>query len=347
MNTLRKHHEAVVMDQIQNPLNLAKLYVSSGDLVTAAEQWDRACVLVPNAVLSSPDSLDILFALKRYDEAEVLARRRLKQNPGDSLALMGLARIAEARGDIAEALRRWTIVRRKIKDTIEGYIGCARCLTAMGLLDEAETQLKRALLYAPNGHGALVARARLSDRRKDWPESIARWNQLAEYFKDGPAFAFAAKAMIELGQIDAAEAYLEEPSHVYPNAIDIALTRSQLAERRGDLTAACSRWETVRSIDPYFHPGYYEGARCLAEVDRHGEADRVMASAIAQFPDQAWPLRDFARLAHDREDWDEAATRWSALRQYFPEEADGYSLGAAALAAAGRNDEAAALHRGP
>ena len=208
MNELRDHQEAVLLDKIENPLNLAKLCVISRDLAEAERQWDRACVLLPNAVLRSPDSLNILFELGRFDEAEILARRRLKLWPGDSLALTNLARIAEARGDLEEALRRWTILRRRVKDSIDGYIGCATCLTGLGRFDEAETQLNRALLYAPNAHSALVWLARISDKRQDWPESIARWNHVAEYHKDGAAYGFAAKAMIELGQLDEAEAYL-------------------------------------------------------------------------------------------------------------------------------------------
>jgi tetratricopeptide (TPR) repeat protein len=347
MTALRQHHEAVLMDQTQNPLNLATLCLTSGDLEEVATQWERACVLLPDAVLRSPESLDILFALKRYDEAETLARRRLKLLPGDRFSLMCLAKVAEARGDLAEGMRRWKVVRRRVKDTVEGYIGVARCLVGLGLLDEAEAELNRAVFYDPVSHGALVARAFLSDRRKDWPRSIERWKHIAEFFKDGPAFGCAAKAMVELGQIDEAEAYLDEPSRIYTNSIDIALTRSHVAERRGDATAACSRWEAVRSLDPFFHPGYYEGARCLSETNRHAEADAVMATAVAKFPDQAWPLRDYAMLAHKRQDWNEAAARWSVLRERFPEEAEGRTWGAQALEAAGRSDEAAALRRDP
>jgi tetratricopeptide (TPR) repeat protein len=340
MNALRQHHEAVLMDQSQNPLHLAQLCLVSGDLEEVAAQWDRARVLLPDAVLRTPESLDILLKLKRYDEGEDLARRRLKLFPGDRFALLGLARIAEARGDNAEALRRWEVVRRRVKDTVEGYIGCARCLAAMGKLDDAAVQLDRAVFYDPASHGALVARAMLCDRRKAWPRSIEQWKYIADFFKDGPAFGSAAKAMVELGQIDEAEAFLEEPSRIYTRSIEIALTRTQLAERRGDLTAACGRWETVRSMDPFFHPGYHEGARCLAETNRHAEADQVMAAAIAQFPGQAWPTREYARLAHNRKDWNEAAARWSVLREKFPDEPEGYSLGAAAA-------EAAASRSGP
>lgn len=333
------------MDQSQNPFYLAQLCLVSGDLEEVATQWDRARVLLPDAVLRLPESLDILLALKRYDEGEALARRRLKLLPGDKHSLMGLAKIAEARGDLNEGLRRWKVVRRRVQDTVEGYIGVARCLVGLELLDEAEAELNRAVFYDPVSHGALVARGLLSDRRKDWPRSIERWKHIAEYFKDGPAFGLAAKAMVELGQIDEAEAYLDEPSRIYTRSIEIALTRSHVAERRGDITAACARWETVRSIDPFFHPGYYEGARCLSETNRHAEADLVMATAVAKFPDQAWPLRDYALLAHKRKDWKEAAARWSVLRQRFPEEAEGRYLGADALEAAGRSDEADALRR--
>jgi tetratricopeptide (TPR) repeat protein len=347
MDTLRRHQEAVLMDQNQNPLNMAKLALVSGDLEEIAARWERACALVPDAVLRSPDSLDILFALKRFDEAELLMRRRLKRYPGDSHALMGLARIAEARGDVPEALRRWTVVRRKVQDTVEGYIGCARCLVGLGLLDDAEAELNRALRYESGSHGVLVPLARLSDQRKDWPRSIERWKRLVDEFNDGPAFAGAAKAMVELGRFDEAEAYLAEPARIYPSNLEIALTRTHVAERRGDMSAAGDRWERVRSIDPFFHAGYHEGARCLSEAGRHADADQVMVAAIERFPDQTWPFRDFALLAHRRHDWDEAAARWSVVRERFPKEAEGYALGADALTAAGRSDEASALRRDP
>jgi hypothetical protein len=54
----------------------------------------------------------------------------------------GLARIAEPRGDIEEALKRWTVVIGRVRDSSEGEAGCARCLIALGRLDEAEARLE-------------------------------------------------------------------------------------------------------------------------------------------------------------------------------------------------------------
>jgi tetratricopeptide (TPR) repeat protein len=343
----QRFEEAVLMDQNLNPLNLAKLSLDSGDSVKAASLWQRARAVLPNAVLESPDSLEILLGLKRYDEADALMRERGKRFPGDRFYLTGLARIAEQRGDLEDALKRWIVARDHMTDTIDGYHGCARCLIALDRLDEAEAQYDAALRRGRDNLDACIGRALISDRRKDWGESLVRWKHVADTFRFGPAFAFYAKALVELGRVDEADAWLEVPSRIYPSDLEIAVTRSHLALRRGDLAAACDRWARVRGIDPYFQTGYHEGANRLVEAERHAEAEAVLRAAIERFPDQIWPLRNFARLAHDRRDWNEAATRWDALRQRFPEEEAGYSLGAEALKAAGRDDEAAALHRGP
>jgi tetratricopeptide (TPR) repeat protein len=345
MTAIQRSEEAVLMDQNQNPLALAMACLAA-DPEQAAALWDKARALVPNTILKSPESLTILLELKRYDEAEALMRERRKRILGDHLCLTGLAEIAERRGDLDEALKRWDVVRRHVKESVEGYIGCARCLFFMDRLDEAETQLNRALRYVGNGHGILVWRARISDRRKDWDQSILRWKQLADDHQDAPAFAYVAKAMLELGRADDAEAYMAEPSRLYTSNLEIAITYAHVAERRGDLAAACARWARVRATDPYFYLGYEKGARCLFEAGRHAEADAVLNEAIERFPNQSWAPREFARLAHDRKDWAEAALRWQTLRERFPDDESGYLCGAEALDAAGRHDEAAALRRG-
>jgi len=340
----QRREEAVLMDQNLNPLNLAKLSLDSGDPVKAASYWERALVHLPNVILRSPDSLEILLPLGRFDEAEVLMRRRHERFPRDRFYLAGLARIAEQRGDIVLSLKRWEIARNRTRDAVDGYLGCARCLLALGRLDEAEEQNDQVLRRAPDNLYAWAGRARVSDRRGDWQESLARWKHLAEVLEWSPAFAFAAKSLAQLGRVEEADAYLDEPSLLYPRDIEIAVTRAYLSRLRGDLAAVCDRWTSVRSKDPYFIPGYRDGVECLIEAQRHADADAALLGAIERFPDQAWPLLDFARLAHNRGDWTQAVARWASLCQRFPTEEAGFVLGPEALKAAGRDVEAAALH---
>jgi tetratricopeptide (TPR) repeat protein len=286
-----------------------------------------------------------LLELKRYDEADALMRERQKRFPRDNFPFTALAQIAERRGDIEEALKRWIIARDRVKDTVYAYHGCARCYLALNRIDEADAQWVAALRRVPYNLDASVGRAMISDRKKDWEESLVLWGHVAETYGFGPAYAFYGKVLIELGRLNEADAFLEEKSRLFASDLEIAVTQSYLAQNRGDLTAACERWARVRAIGPYYQAGYSEGAHRLFEAGRHAEADAVLRSAIELFPGEVWPSLNFARFAHDRLDWKEAAIRWEALRQRFPAEEAGYSHGADALTAAGRDDEATALRR--
>jgi tetratricopeptide (TPR) repeat protein len=345
LKELQRDEEMVLSGQNTNPLNLASLAVVS-DPAEAAAQWERARRMMPDTTLKSEESLDILLGLKRYDEAEDLMRARLKRYPHDGFALTALAKIAEHRGDTEETLKRWMVVRDRVLDTTYGFHGCGRCFLALGRLDEAEAQFKAALRRGSYNLEANTCLAMISDRRKDWPASLERWTHTAETFAYAAAFAFAAKAMVELGRADEADAYLGGKAHLFPGDLEIVATQAHLAQRRGDWTAACDRWAVVRAISPDFQAGYYLGARCLFETGRHAEADAVLRAAIERFPLEMWPLRDFASLAHERGDWNQAVDRWEALRRGFPQEELGFTLGANALQAAGRIDEAAALRKG-
>ncbi len=340
---LSRHDEAVVMDQDANPLHLAKQAIDRHDVEAAAAFWKRARLMTPTAVLTSPDSLEVLIGLKRYDEADALMRERAKRFPRDRTYLIGLARSAEERGDLEEAVKRWAVVRDRVEDTILGHHGCGRCLMAMNRMDEAEVQWDAAIRRIADNPEAFMRRANISDFRKDWAESERRWKYVAETFDFAPAFAFRARSLIQLGRIDEAEAYLSGPASAYPGDLDIAITRSHLAQRLGDIAAACDRWLRVRAIRPDFRAGHEEGARRLFEAGRHADADEVLRAAIERFPDQSWPLINYARHAHDRQDWPEAAARWAMVRDRFPEESDGYGFAAQALRAMGREAEAAAL----
>lgn len=325
-----------------NPIQLTQLALERGELVEAHSRWDQARILLPNVTIESRDSLGILLGLKRYDEAEALMREGWKRFPLDRFYLTGLAIIAEQRGDFQEALKRWEATRDGADKPL-AYAHGGICLRALGRLDEADTLFDEAIRLDPDYVFAWLERARVSDKRLDWPESLVRWKFLADHFNFGPGFAGHAKALSELGRIDEAEAYLDVAATLHPSDLEIAVTRSHLARLRGDRVAECERWGETRRIAPYVPIGYSEGAQCLFNAERYEEADAVMRTAIERFPNEAWPLFDFANIAHRRQKWNEAIVRWDVLRLRFPDHEAGYSHGIGALDAAGRHEEATAL----
>lgn len=205
---------------------------------------------------------------------------------------------------------------------------------------------ERAARRVPDQPQPLIELARISETLGDWADARTRWRGLIDRFNLPLGMAREAWALKELGQPEAAEAALERILPNHSRDLDIALVRAHLAESRGDLPAACERWQFIRRINAFFPAGYQEGARCLFMVERYAEADTVMRDAMERFPAEAWPLRGYGHLAHDRQEWAMAAERWLELRRRFPSDQVAASLGISALRAAGREDEAAALERG-
>jgi tetratricopeptide (TPR) repeat protein len=335
LRDLTRDQEARLLDRNDNPLRCAADFVSRNNIAAAAEHWELARALLPNALVEANESLDILCGIKHFDEAEALMRERQKRFPTDRFPMEGLAKIAETRGDLETALERWQAVRDRASEHAHGYYGCARCLLALGRLDEAEVECDKSIRRGPEQLDAWVVRGLASDRRKEWEESIARWTKLTESHRFTPGFARAANAMMQLGRIDEAEVYLAEPARLYGGDLEISVTHAQLAQRRGDLTAACERWAVVRRGNLDFQAGYFDGARCLIEAQRYDEADALLREAIERFPDQIWPSRDHARVAHSRGDTSQAAIRWASFHKRFPGEDTGFTPDEAALKAIG------------
>ena len=76
---------------------------------------------------------------------------------------------------------------------------------------------------------------------------------------------------------------------------------------------------------------------------RPADAETILLAAIDRFPAEAWPRVEYAELANTQQDWTAAEARWAAVRAAWPGRQDGYLRAAEALAALGRQDEAAQL----
>jgi tetratricopeptide (TPR) repeat protein len=345
VNKRQREDESYVARDDLNPLHLARLAVEREMYEGAAARWEEARKKLPNFIYESEDSIPVLLGLKRYEEAEALMAEGQRRSPRDRRWLTGLARIAEHRGDYADAARRWKAVQAGGIASNQAWIREGACLRQLGRTDEAEVVFDRAIRRDPTDIGAWVEHAKISGDRKDWQESVARWRVVTERFKIGGPHAALARALVELDQIDEAEAILAQAFAVYPADLEIAVTRSHVAERRGDLATACGRWADLQRVQPYFRPGYSERAKCLVKAERNTEADTVMRNAIERFPDEDWPLLEFASLAHARGDWEEAIPRWESFRARFPDREEGYMFGRDALHAVGRHQESEALRR--
>ena len=210
-----QQQESAILARDQfNPLNLAKLATSVGDLDEAARRWAQARDRYPALVRSSRLSLDILLDLGRFDEAEQLMCECQRKFPRDPHYPAGLARVAHRRGDLPEAIRRWSDFRKKYPRSPEGFLHCAICQREAGLWDDAEASINRALALQTTSIFFRIEWARIAEARRNWDEALRRWTWIEQTMHHVAGTLGVAQALRELGRLDDAIAHLQAADYV-------------------------------------------------------------------------------------------------------------------------------------
>jgi predicted Zn-dependent protease len=163
-----------------------------------------------------PDNFWVCFwgavALKengQFGEADKLLERAIAVEPIQPVAAAEYARVAERRGDLQEALRRWGLMRERIDDQA-GWLGSARIMCQLDRDDEAIELLTKAGWRFQSRPEPLVALAEICDRRGPKEEAARQWQALREKFPHiEQGYISGARALRELGRHDEAEAVLQ------------------------------------------------------------------------------------------------------------------------------------------
>ncbi len=320
MEKRRIEEQALYVRNLNNSFNLALSALERGDLGVVAEQWDLAQATMPEYVASSRHTLRVLMSLERYDEAEAHCQAGLRGKPRDFHFRRGLALIAEARGEYESALARWRALPAEGEDYAEARLHEARNLLFLKRDEEADRVLTVLTRRRPEEVLAWTELARVAERRQDWARAETFWRHLTTFEPGdvGSYHAGLARAQSQQGRDDAAEATLRRARVIHPGDLEVVVTSCHVAMHRGDVAVAAERWALVRLMARGFQEGYREGARCSWDAGRPDEAEDIIREAIERFPDEVWPLFEYAVMAHQRRDWREAVIRWSAVLTRFP-----------------------------
>lgn len=327
--------EAALADSVDNPLVRAKAAAVRGELDLAARLWEEARLRMSGFVVTSNDAFRLLLDLGRYDEADALMRARRARSPGDPFCAPSMAMIAELRGDFEEAARRWDAVRAVNHSDLEAHFHGNYCLRQLGRFDECATLMDDAIAREPGSLDAWMERAGIEERRGRPEGSLLFLKQAMEHCGFHTPLTVYVRILTDLGRTAEAVTFLDHMIKANPGDANILTERARLARGLGDRQTAVACWADVRHFAPSFAPGYQEAAECLRELGDIDGAEAILLDAAAHFHDKAWPLIAYARMAHDREYWAEAAARWARVTERFMDEEEARVLGAEAVNKAG------------
>lgn len=167
---------------------------------------------------------------------------------------------------------------------------------------------------------------------------ILTWADVV-FINEETAHALAAKSHL-VPRANPVDAKREKPS---PAAFEPRAAVAREAAGARDWPRALELWSAVIEDFPDMPEGFTGKAAALRELGRLGEAEAVLAQAMAQFPLELWVAAEHAGIAMRRRDWGEALRRWEEVQCRFPNHPAGYSGKGEALRDAGRLAEAEAV----
>lgn len=315
-----------------------------GNAAEAIEAWHKLRERDPDLANTSATVMRSLTELKLYDVVDEALQAGLRKYERSSELRQLYAEMAQHRGDLAEAARRWADVRKLDPMIQRAYTFEAGCLIGLGRYDEAETLLVRAKSLDPDDPQAATQYAAVATHRLDWEEALRRWDPLRERFENVTSWIETARALRELGRPQEAVEILTSARELHQSSSQPSIELAWLAHRAQDWPSALTQWRLIREAFPRDSTGYVAGAQALRDSGHPvEEAEALLLEAIQRNETDRAPLIEYAIFAHSRGAWDEAIQRWAVVRERFPALDMGYTWGANALESAGRKEESEQL----
>lgn len=164
--------------------------------------------------------------------------------------------------------------------------------------------------------------AQLAMAKSDWPQAIARWNQLLDRY--GPSvssrvYKGLATAYVESGKIGAAGATVERGRALFPHAVDLPLVWAHIATVEEDWEEAISRYRQILeaggpTVSWRPHKGIVAAHIKLGDL---ASAAAAASEGMRHFPDNVDVVGAWAGVPLKTEDWGEAIERWNHVVSRF------------------------------
>lgn len=266
----------------------AHLYAIAGDTITALADFERAIRINPDDEDVQEALGQMLYELKRYDEADNAYRRIIAINPTSVMGYMGLGRDAYAMGNYDEAIRQYDNVIRMYDDYSSGYAFRAESYLKLGKYLEAINDITKSLsidndakahhylFEFPDNQITLVV-TKLKGMAVKNPHDAEWWYYIGQLYNSKKMYREAIEAVHKAYDIDAHPVFLEMIADCYrelgdfpqafeaisqaqqmrPDDLDLISSKADILGESGDVDGAIAEWTRYIDKSPDFFGGYY------------------------------------------------------------------------------------------
>jgi tetratricopeptide (TPR) repeat protein len=228
---------------------------------------ERAVRLAPASVTTRLRLAEEYWNLERVDEAEVLFRALLEEDPANGRALLGHGRVLSRRGQWREALGPLALAAADPVARRSARIALAEAYLRLGDPAQAEAERRRAADGGPD---------------IPWPDSIAAE---AEQYQVGLEMRLQeALRLAESGQIDAALARVEQALRDHPDSDEAHVALARVLVRANRLDEAEKELRRAVALNPRLVDGHFRLGGVLMLRKQYAGAERSYRQAVALQP---------------------------------------------------------------
>lgn len=266
----------------------AHLYAVAGDTIMALADFNQAIRVNPDDEDVQEAFGQMLYELRRYDEADAIYRRIVSINPTSVMGYMGIGRDAYAVGNYEEAIRQYENVIRMYDDYSSGYAFRAESYLKLGKYIEAIDDITKSLsidndakahhylFEFPDNQTTLVV-TKLKGMAVKNPHDAEWWYYIGQLYNSKKMYPEAIEATRKAYDIDAHPVFLEmiadccrelgdytqaleaisQAQQMRPNDLDLISSKADILGESGDVDGAIAEWTRYIDKSPDFFGGYY------------------------------------------------------------------------------------------
>ncbi len=177
------------------------------------------------------------------------------------------------------------------------------------------------LLQAATGRaelGFLLQKARLAQRRKDWPSALALWRKCVEKAPEDRASALGyIGVLIYGGDIEQASARAEAFVRQHPKDENGAMALGRIAEARGDFAGAADHWRAALELEPRKLQALIRLGTALLAEGRLEDAEACAGRLETSHPGEPHAAILRAQIAQQAQGLAAAAPLWKGTADRF------------------------------
>ena len=285
--------------------------------------------------------VDTLLERQQFDEAEVLLKNSIHIWGDKAEFNIAYARVATRRGDIQEAILRWTSVRKKYPGNINGHFGYANALSDSNQFDEAEAIFCEMKNKWPDKPQGFIGYARAAMRRKEWGTASRRWQTAVKLFPNSlEVITGYFYTEIEKGDLEHADKLLQKMIAACGHTLNSRVGAARIAMRKRQYIQATTYWKKAFNEFPENSDVLAGYTNALINTCQFDLAEEINLIFLGKKPVDPRACFCKAKIAHAKGKYSESVTLWKTNMARYPGHIEPYIGLADTLVDLKHNDEA-------